>query len=121
MVSKKLIEDGQIQQEIEESAISFQDGLDSKENILVGVNKFKSNENSSDTKLPKEENLQERIDYLKLYKKNRDSNGVESSLRKLEENALSGANLIPIIIDCADNHCTLGEIIFTLKKVFGNY
>ena len=118
---KKLIEDGQIQQEIEESAISFQDGLDSKENILVGVNKFKSNENSSDTKLPQEENLQERIDYLKLYKKNRDSDGVESSLRKLEENALSGANLIPIIIDCADNHCTLGEIIFTLKKVFGTY
>ena len=118
---KKLIEDGQIQQEIEESAISFQDGLDSKENVLVGVNKFVSDEKNDNINLPKQESFKERSEYLKLYKENRDLKKVKASLKELETIALSESNLIPYIIICADNHCTLGEIIFTLKKVFGNY
>ena len=52
---------------------------------------------------------------------NRDIKVVEKSLKKLADAARTDENLIPHIINCVENNCTLGEIIITLKKVFGEY
>ena len=46
---------------------------------------------------------------------------VENSLEKLTNAAKTDENLIPHIITCVENNCTLGEIIIALKTVFGEY
>ena len=46
---------------------------------------------------------------------------VNQSLDELTAAANTDKNLIPKIINCAEQNCTLGEIVFALKKVFGEY
>ena len=67
------------------------------------------------------DNSKNRIEKLKAFKENRDIKVVEKSLKKLADAATTDENLIPHIIDCVENNCTLGEIIITLKTVFGEY
>ena len=56
-----------------------------------------------------------------MFRKNRDNKKVTHALLILEEKAKLNENLIPYIIECAKNRCTLGEISDTLRKVFGEY
>jgi methylmalonyl-CoA mutase N-terminal domain/subunit len=46
---------------------------------------------------------------------------VNQYLGELTTAAGTNENLIPRIISCAEQNCTLGEIVFALKKVFGEY
>ena len=62
-----------------------------------------------------------RIDALIRFRKNRDDKKVSHALLTLEEKAKLNENLMPYIIECAKNRCTLGEISDTLRKVFGEY
>ena len=61
------------------------------------------------------------LEKLKAFKENRSNEIVEKSLKKLADAARTDENLIPSIISCVENNCTLGEIIITLKTVFGEY
>ena len=63
----------------------------------------------------------DRLKLLETFKRNRDSRSVEKALEKLVYTAKSGENLMPKIINCVEKNCTLGEIIFALKNVFGEY
>ena len=119
---EKLIETGEIEKEIADSSIQFQNNLDSKEEILIGVNKFINNneENLINVESQKDNN-KKRIDLITQFKKDRDHEKVANALSELEEKAKSDENLIPHIVTCAKNKCTLGEISDTLRKVFGEY
>jgi len=123
-ISKKggmehLIDIGEIEEEISNSSIEFQNKLDSKEEILIGVNKFANKEEIDLNQSEKED--ENRSDLLMQFRKNRDDKKVYRALLVLEEKAKSYDNLIPYIVECAKNKCTLGEISDTLRKVFGEY
>ena len=119
---EKLIETGEIEKEIADSSIQFQNNLDSKEEILIGVNQFiDNNEDNLINIESQKDNNKKRVDLITQFKEGRDHKKVSNALSKLEEKAKSDENLIPYIVSCAKNKCTLGEISDTLRKVFGEY
>ena len=116
---EKLIQDGTIQNEIAESSIKFQNNLDNKKAIVIGVNKFISKESNEEKKIPDLE--EDRLEIIKIFKSTRNEEDASNALLLLEEKAKTNENLIPYIIDCSDHKCTLGEISSSLKKAFGEY
>ena len=116
---EKLIQDGTIQNEIAESSIEFQNNLDNKKAIVIGVNKFISKESNREKKIP--DLVEDRPEIIKIFKSTRNEEDVSNALLLLEEKAKTNENLIPYIIDCSDHKCTLGEISSSLKKAFGEY
>lgn len=116
------IENGYIQNEIQEAAFQAQRNLENLEDIVVGVNKFQVNEEISLESLkidPKIE--QDQHERLAALRASRDNLMVEALLNKLEQTANSDANLMPVIIECVENRLTLGEICNRLRKVWGEY
>ena len=116
-----LIENGEIQKEIEDSAFKFQENIDSKKTILVGVNEFIDEEETINSGTSFRDESEDRLKRLKAFKKKRDSKAVKESLEKLTQVAKGDKNLVPEIINCVEKNCTLGEIVFALKQVFGEY
>ena len=80
---KTLIENGEIQKEIEDSAFKFQENIDSKKTILVGVNEFKEEKKDIDSGTSFEDKSKDRLKLLEKFKRNRDSKSVEEALEKL--------------------------------------
>jgi len=117
---KKLIENGEIQEEISESSIQFQNDLDNEKAILVGVNKFQNKENTP-TKEIKKVIDEDRTAMIENFKSSRDEKSAANALALLESKARTNENLMPYIIQCSDNQCTLGEITYSLKEIFGEY
>jgi methylmalonyl-CoA mutase N-terminal domain/subunit len=116
---EKLIDTGEIEEEISNASIEFQNKLDKKEEILIGVNKF-VNEEKIDLTISEKDD-KNRVNSLIKFRKNRDNEKVYHALLVLEEKAKLNENLIPYIIECAKSRCTLGEISDTLRKIFGEY
>jgi len=118
---RKAIESGFIQKEIQESAYSFQKKVERKEEIIVGVNEFKSEFEKINFELhqvPPEIEIAQK-ERLKIVKSKRDNNEVKKKLNKLKKSAQEKENLIPYIIDAVRVYATIGEITNSLKEVFG--
>ena len=118
---KSLIEKGEIQNAIEKSAFQFQENIDSKKTILVGVNEFINENEVIDSGTSFKDSSENRLQRLKVFKESRDHKIVRKSLEELVNLAKTNKNLMPKIISCVENNCTLGEIIIALKTVFGEY
>ena len=116
-----LIENGVIQQEIEDSAFTFQKNIDSIKTVMVGVNKYKSEKSDTENVKPFNDQSDKRVSSLKNFKEKRNQNKMDKALKELIAAAKSDTNLIPKIINCSEQDCTLGEIVFALKQVFGEY
>jgi methylmalonyl-CoA mutase N-terminal domain/subunit len=117
------IETGFFQKEIADAAYRYQRELDNKEKIVVGINDFVEEEEIIDIPIltiPKEvEEMQ--IKRLKELKASRNSEKAKECLNNLVQSAKDGTNLMPVILDCARNYVTLGEMCSGLKSVFGVY
>ncbi len=120
--SVSAIEQGFQQNQIADSAYEFQKDIDSKEKIQVGVNKFITEDvpYQNIQKIDHEAVLKQ-IEKLKTFKNNRDEQNVQSILTKLVNAAKTNKNLIPIIVEAAKAHATLGEISDRLRTVFDEY
>ena len=118
----KAIENGYPQREIQEAAFQYQKAVERKEEIVVGVNKFQIEEDSTIPTLrvdPKIERAQ--VERLCAIREKRDKVNAENALTKLEDSANGTENLLPRILDCVENHVTVGEISHRLRKVWGEY
>ena len=116
------IEQGYIQNEIQEAAYQYQRAVEKKEEIVVGVNAFQTDETITLESLrvdPSIENNQK----LKLadLRSKRDSVRVSELLTRLENAANTNENLMPLFIECAESQITLGEICNLLRKSWGEY
>jgi methylmalonyl-CoA mutase N-terminal domain/subunit len=58
---------------------------------------------------------------LNALKRRRDPGRIDSILQDLNDKAASGENIMPVVLEAAENLCTLGEIADTLREVFGEY
>ena len=116
------IENGWIENQISKSAYEYQKGIDDNSNIIIGVNQFidESSENEHAFHI-NTKSVDEQIDSLHLYKKNRSKINFNEKLEELKRTAASNENIMPAILECAKNQCTLGEISDTLREVFGNH
>jgi methylmalonyl-CoA mutase N-terminal domain/subunit len=116
------IEQGYIQQEIQNSAYTWQQEIEKGERIVIGVNKFTMKEPSPKGLLrvdPKVGAMQ--IQKITKLKAKRDQNAVDEVLIKLKSAAESDTNLMPLILDAVKAYATLGEICDVLRDVFGEY
>ena len=120
--SVSAIEKGWIQNEIASNAYEYQKDLDSKKRIIVGLNQFDDKKYIQPDILKIDENkVQNQLTSLNRLKESRNNDQVNTQLSQLKIVAKSQDNIIPRLISCAKNNCTLGEIADTLRNVFGEY
>lgn len=116
----KCVESGWIQREIQTAAYKFQRAVESKEEIVVGVNAFVQDETSEPEVLKISEDVaREQIQRLKAFKSSRDPKVVATHLERVRNGAAGDANLMPLFVDAVENGVTLGEISDSLRSVFG--
>lgn len=120
--SVSAIEQGYIQEAITKSAYEYQQNIESGEKIIVGVNKFKVEEEDKINLLKIDETIRKtQCDNLAKMKAGRDEAKVASSLENIQRAAKEDINLMPHVIEGVENYCTLGEITTALVEVFGEY
>ena len=116
------IEKGFFQREIAESAYKYQKDVDKNKRIIVGVNKYKTDDDISIPILKMDEEGEKRqIKRLEKLRKERDNSKVEKNLKKLNKVAKGDENMMPYILDCVHSYATLGETCGVLREVFGEY
>ena len=117
------IEMGYFQREIAEAASDYQRRVDSKRRIVVGVNKF--NKKNEEIEIPileiRKEVEREQIGGLKSLREKRNEETVDAKLKSITDACRTKDNLIPLIIDAAQSHATLGELVTSMKVVFGEW
>jgi len=117
------IEMGYFQREIAEAASDYQRRVDSKRRIVVGVNEF--SKNNEEIEIPileiRKEVEREQIEGLKSLREKRNEKTVDAKLKSITEACRTKDNLIPLIIDAAQSHATLGELVTSMKVVFGEW
>ncbi len=116
------IEAGYMQREIQESAYRYQQAVEAEERVVVGVNRYQTEEEPDWSILrlnPRiEENQRERLGRLRMQ---RDEGQVDRSLRAIQEAAAKTDNLMPHLIDAVRAEATLGEMCGALREVLGEY
>ncbi len=118
----KAIEQGYIQTEIQDAAYQYQQAIESKENIVVGLNAFELEENLELESLSVDPAIERnQIARLKALREGRDAVKVSELLSKLEMMSKKNENLMPIFIECVENDITLGEICGVLRNEWGEY
>jgi methylmalonyl-CoA mutase N-terminal domain/subunit len=116
------IERGFIQRGIQESAYRYQRAVEQGEQIVVGVNEFVIQEETSLRRLKVDPAVRERqIERLQALRERRDSGKVHDLLTRLRKTAQGEENLLPIILECVEAYATLGEMCGVLREVFGEY
>ena len=120
----KAIEAGIPKLRIEEAAARKQARIDSSQDIIVGVNKYRLEKEDPlhildvDNQMVRKQQI-ERLDQIKA---TRDNAKVAECLAKLTESAKNGGeNLLSLAVEAARNRATLGEISDALEVVFGRY
>lgn len=119
----KAIESGLPKMRIEEAAAAKQARIDKGTDVIVGVNKYETDE-KPDFKILEVDNTavrNEQIERLNQLKHERNNDEVQCALEKITEGAAGTANLLELAIDAARKRATLGEISMAMEKVFGRY
>jgi len=116
------IESGFVQGEIQKAAYDFQRAVESKDQIIVGVNDFIAEEERTIPTLRIEPEIERsQIARLNALRAKRDSTRTKSALAELQRRATSTENLLPAILTAVEAHATVGEISDALRRVFGEY
>ncbi|MBM3770526.1 MAG: methylmalonyl-CoA mutase [Acidimicrobiia bacterium] len=116
------IEQGFPQREIAESAYKFQQAMERREKIIVGVNDFVQDQDTPIETLYVDETAATRqIDRLSQVRSGRDAGEVHRALDALRAAAQRSTNLMPPILDAVRAYASLGEICDALRQVWGEY
>ena len=120
--SVRAIEAGFIQEEIEEAAFCFQKEVESEERVIVGVNRFRLEQETpvpvqeldADTQTMREQQIQ-------AFRENRNQEKTDDALSSLCHAARGEDNLFPHVLDAFREKATLGEICGVLRREWGEY
>ncbi|MBP9676422.1 MAG: methylmalonyl-CoA mutase family protein [Anaerolineaceae bacterium] len=116
------IERGYMQNEIQDSAYRFQKDIESKAQLVVGVNAFQREEKTDLEQLRVDPAIEaQQRARLAALRMSRDQVRANELLNHLETAAKSTDNLMPLFIECVENKITLGEICGVLRRVWGEY
>ncbi|MGE5114060.1 MAG: methylmalonyl-CoA mutase [Acidobacteriaceae bacterium] len=118
----KAIEQGYVQQEIQNASYEYQLKVDQRQQLVVGVNAFQvERENPVPLQRIDEALERKQVDRLRAFREKRNRTVWQDGISGVENSARDGANLMPAIIQAVNCNCTVGEISDTLRKVFGEY
>lgn len=117
------VEKGFMQREITDSAYHFQKKIEAKKQVVVGVNEFRSEEETPiktlQTNPAVERKLVQQLDHIKTQRSKTRVNESLSKMRRAAEK--ENVSLMPYIIEAVKEYATLGEICGTLREVYGEY
>ena len=118
----KAIENGYIDDEISESAYKYQISIEKRENIIVGLNKFKIEEPplKDITRINYEGEIEQKRK-LDAVKKKRNQKKVKQALDGIKKAAATDVNLFPSVLDAVKKYATVGEISDAMRSVFGEF
>ena len=115
------IESGFVQKEISDSAYIAQRAVESKESIVVGVNDFIEDEQTSLPIMIIDDRVErEQLKRLRAFRARRRGD-FRAALEDLDAAARTGENVMPHIVHAVRKDCTVGEIVAILKKTFGEH
>jgi methylmalonyl-CoA mutase, N-terminal domain len=116
------VEKGYPQREIAESAYKFQQAVEQRDKIIVGVNEFVADEAEPIGTLYIDETTAERqLAKLQRLRETRDNDRVRAALDALKDGARGAANTMPLLIDAVRAYATIGEMCDALREVWGEY
>jgi methylmalonyl-CoA mutase len=119
----RAVEDGMPKLEIEKSAAEKQARVDRGEDIIVGVNKFQTDEDADiDVRMIDNSAVRDaQVSRLKDIRKSRDTAACEAALEALETGARDSGNLLNLAIEAARARATVGEISDAMERAFGRH
>ncbi|MFB6220472.1 MAG: methylmalonyl-CoA mutase [Halolamina sp.] len=116
------IEEGFFHREIQEASYEYQERVDEEEEIVVGVNKYVSEEDTSPEVLHVDEEVAEhQRERLASVKEERDDETVEAALDDLQDAIDADENVMPAIITAVKAYATMGEIMDVFEAEYGEY
>jgi methylmalonyl-CoA mutase, N-terminal domain len=116
------IEQGFVQREIEEAAYGAQREIEDGRRIVVGVNAFREEGETAPPTLTVDPRAEaEQIERLGAFRASRDASRWAAARDRLRLDAAEGKNLMPPLIEAVANGVTLGEIVSTLKELYGEH
>ncbi|MCD4783834.1 MAG: methylmalonyl-CoA mutase family protein [Candidatus Eremiobacteraeota bacterium] len=118
----KSIEEGYIQREIHNSAYKLQTAAEKDERIIVGVNKFTTDEKEKVALLSIDPDMERKqVEKLRAFKEKRDNGKISQILDKIKEKSRTNENIMPLFIDAVRDGATVGEISNALRDEWGEY
>ena len=118
----RAIETGYVQREIEHAAYEYQRAVESGDQVVVGVNRFSIEEETSVPVLRIAAELErQQIERLNAVRSRREASVTGQALDAVEQAARGEENLMPHIIHAVEASATLGEISDRLRSAFGEY
>jgi methylmalonyl-CoA mutase N-terminal domain/subunit len=117
------IEDGYVQRLIADESAAVQRKIDRGERVIVGVNKYESDQPAPDLAPPEMDETARKVqlDRLAEVRRTRNTRAALGALAELRAAARGDANLMPHLVECVEEYCTVGEITKELKDVWGEY
>ncbi len=116
------VEQGFVQKEIQDSAYAYQRQIEKQERVVVGLNRFQTEEEPPKDLLRVDPSVREaQAEALRALRSQRDPDAVERSLAALRQAAEGSKNLMPPMIEAVKAYATLGEVCDVLRGVFGEY
>ncbi|OLD80760.1 MAG: methylmalonyl-CoA mutase [Acidobacteria bacterium 13_1_20CM_58_21] len=120
------IEAGYVQGEIQKAAYEFQQAVEKKEQIVVGVNDFVGSTEGTDARIIPILRIDAQIERSQIarlgaLRAKRDTVRAKSALAELQRRAATNENLLPAILAAVEAYATVGEISDALRRVFGEY
>jgi methylmalonyl-CoA mutase N-terminal domain/subunit len=115
------IKENFFQREIAEASFRYQSEVEAKQRVIVGVNRYELEEDTSVEILRIDPALeQKQVDRVQALRARRDSAAVEASLTALKQGAArDDVNLMPLIVDASRAYVTMGEMCDGLREVWG--
>jgi len=116
------IEAGFYQDEIHEAAFRIQQGIESGERVVVGVNRFvDAEEQPVELQRISEAEVSRQVERVRTLRTERDQRSVDAALAEVGETARGTGNLLPPMKEALRARATLGEVSDALRGVFGEY
>jgi len=118
----RAIESGYIQGEIQKAAYDYQRAVETKEQIVVGVNDFIAEEERIIPTLRVDPEIERsQVARVQSLRAKRDASKTNAALSELQRRATTTENLLPAILNAVEAYATVGEISDTLRRIFGEY
>src|SRR5688572_7810820 len=117
------VENGYIQQQIQEAAYGTQQAIDAGQTVVVGVNRFAPPDAASGIEPFRIDPAIERgqVERLRAVRAGRSHTACQAAVAGVETAAQDGSNLVPAIISAVEARATIGEIADAMRRVFGEY
>ncbi|MEP6946497.1 MAG: methylmalonyl-CoA mutase family protein [Acidobacteriota bacterium] len=118
----RAIETGYVQSEIQEAAYQYQRSVESQDAVVVGVNRFQTEESVTIPILKVDEKIErQQVERLRAIREKRDDSMANAALSRIGDAAATDGNLLPHILAAVESYVTVGEISNALRKTWGEF